>query len=380
MRPFALGVDFRRASQPMRDLLADLPHPALPPGCGEALWLIAPDRVELHGTANDPLGPLMVWQELGAPEPYIHWDRAALRHLARVTAGLESPLTGDPSMPDHVKAAARTASAHGAFGSDLGQRVMMALGIAHQARTVGGLADYPKRIGIQAVTAAQRLHGGLKQASLLVIGEAAETLAKPFVEAGVGSIFTLARDGEFALRLGGQAVPPEPLADSLARGDIVVTGLSLGRPVIEAEDLRTALKVRRRRPILLIDGGLPADVAPDAAEFDDIFTYTLADLADMAYQDGASVLTQAASLIDKLVASAEGESAVLGALDALIDAQRVAALTRHPRDADKATRDFADRLLNRLRASLGPKADPALGQAAQQLFGLMDDFDKDSER
>lgn len=378
MRPFALGVDFRRASQPLRDMLANLRHPATPAGCESALWLIAPDRIELHGTAADEIGPLMAWQELGAPEPYIHWDRAALRHLARVTAGLESPLAGDPRTVDYVKSAARAAASHGALGSELGARVMMALGIAQRARSETALGSFSRLIGEQAIAAAQRLHGNLKKRSLLVIGEAAETLAMPFVAAGIGSTFTLARDGEFALRLKGQAVPPEPLADSLARGDIVITSLSLGRPVIEAEDLKAALKARRQRPILLIDGGSPPDIAPDVAGLDDVFTYALADLSDMAYQDGAAVLTAAGALIDKLVLSAAAENPVASAIAALLETERQAALARYPKDAEAATRDLIEQIQGRLKGALG--SDPNLGEAAERLFGLMDDFDKDSRR
>lgn len=380
MRPFALGVDFRRASQPLRDMLANLRHPATPTGCDSALWLIAPDRIELHGSADDPLGPLMAWQELGAPEPYVHWDHAALRHLARVAAGLESPLVGDARMVDHVKSAARTAASHGALGSELGARVMMALGIAQRARSETALGSFAQLIGEQALATARRLHGDLKKRSLLVIGEAAESLAMPFVKAGIGSTFTLARDGEFALRLKGQAVPPEPLAESLARGDIVVTSLSLGRPVIEAEDLKAALKARRQRPILLIDGGSPADIAPDVAGLDDVFTYGLADLSDMAYQDGAAVLTAAGALIDKLVLSAAAETPVLSAIAAMMETERQAALARHPKDAEAATRDLVERLQGRLKTALGTDANAGLGEAAQRLFGLMDDFDKDSKR
>jgi len=44
------------------------------------------------------------------------------------------------------------------------------------------------------------------------------------------------------------------------------------------------LQVRRRRPILVIDTGIPAEVDARAEELDDIFLYTLNDLEQVAMQ------------------------------------------------------------------------------------------------
>ena len=45
-----------------------------------------------------------------------------------------------------------------------------------------------------------------------------------------------------------------------------------------------ALRKRRRRPMLFLDGGVPANVDPDVHDIDDAFVYSLDDLEQVALQ------------------------------------------------------------------------------------------------
>ncbi|MFO1118918.1 MAG: hypothetical protein U1E38_01890 [Rhodospirillales bacterium] len=49
-------------------------------------------------------------------------------------------------------------------------------------------------------------------------------------------------------------------------------------PVIQAEMARAALRVRRNRPMVIVDTGLPGDVDPLADRLDGVFLYTPDDL------------------------------------------------------------------------------------------------------
>ena len=74
------------------------------------------------------------------------------------------------------------------------------------------------------------------------------------------------------------------LPAALAAADIVVSAQGAGRPVVTAEAMAQAIKVRRHRPVLLIDVAVPADVEPAVDRLDDVFRYELDDLERAAMQ------------------------------------------------------------------------------------------------
>ena len=45
--------------------------------------------------------------------------------------------------------------------------------------------------------------------------------------------------------------------------------------------LERAVKARRHAPILIVDLAVPRDVEPEAAELDDVFLYSVDDLAEI---------------------------------------------------------------------------------------------------
>lgn len=387
MRPFVVGLDFRRSSLPQRQMLMHLPHNPFPPGCAEAMWLVTPERVELHGTAADPVAPLMAWQEasggaFGLPDPYLWWDRDAQVWLAQVTAGGQSLLPGDPRPLEDIRVAARRAAAFGGLGPGLGERLMLAQGVARRVRQETGLAAYPARLALQIVALAERIFESWPQCRLLVMGEAAEPLLPALVQAGPASVAVLAQDEGMARRHGAEWLTPEPLPQTLARGDILITALGLGRPVIAAADLKQALKQRRRRPILLIDLSQPGDCESEVAGLEDVFLYTSADLAGLAAVAGFApdrLIRDAESLITRLLTAAARQPALVTALDFWAESHRQAALAANPGDATAATADMLNRLLSRPRAAL-LDGGGGLDVAVQRLFGLSVTLDEDEER
>ena len=76
----------------------------------------------------------------------------------------------------------------------------------------------------------------------------------------------------------------EELDQGLVRADITVTAAGLGKYLVEKEVVDRALRSRRYRPMLFLDGGLPNDIEPEVHDLGDAFVYTLDDLERVAQQ------------------------------------------------------------------------------------------------
>ena len=97
----------------------------------------------------------------------------------------------------------------------------------------------------------------------------------------------------------------EELDQGLVRADITVTAAGLGKYLVEKEAVDRALRSRRYRPMLFLDGGLPNDIEPGVHDLGDAFVYTLDDLEQVAQQgrmQREAVAREAWAIVDAEVA------------------------------------------------------------------------------
>jgi glutamyl-tRNA reductase len=147
--------------------------------------------------------------------------------------------------------------------------------------------------------------------------------------------------------------------------------------------MERALKRRRHRPVLVIDGGVPGDVEPTVDELDDAFVYTLDDLEQVARQGRAgreAAAEEAWRIVDGEVAAwrrarAERDAVpTLVALRSHFEAMRDEVLAANPgADAAEATRRLVNRLLHLPSEALRGLAGSAAGdsdEAARLVAGL----------
>jgi glutamyl-tRNA reductase len=117
---------------------------------------------------------------------------------------------------------------------------------------------------------------------LIGVGEMVELAATYFVAQRPQAVLvanrTLARGEEFAERFGGEAIALAELPARIAEYDIVITGTASTLPILGKGLIERALKLRKHRPMFIVDFAVPRDVEPEAAELRDLFLYTIDDL------------------------------------------------------------------------------------------------------
>lgn len=157
-----------------------------------------------------------------------------------------------------------------------------------------------------AVKVAQDLHGDIPRCRALLVGlgETGWLIAEQFQRAGIGVLNLTGpsrRTEREAARRHLSFRPFDTLAEALAVSDIVITAAGQSRYLIDRTAAAAALDLRRSRPILFVDAGIPSDIDPAVDALSDAFLYTLQDierLAEKGQLDRKAEAREAEAMVD----------------------------------------------------------------------------------
>jgi glutamyl-tRNA reductase len=282
----------------------------------EAVVLSTCNRSEVYLVADDPdaAGAVasaalsrLAGVELGAALPSLSGS-GAVRHLFRVTAGLESMVIGEAEVQGQVRRAYELALSHGTSGPVSNRLFQDALRAGKRVRSETGISRSAASVASVAVDLARRTLGGLAGRHVLVVGAGkhGELTARTLAEQGAGTVFVASRAHEradsLALRFGGEAVSFDDLPRQLARADLVLTCTSCPHRILTRADLAGA------GPLVVIDTAVPRDVEPAARDLPNVRLYDLDDIqGELARNLSAreAELAHAEPIVDEEVASFE---------------------------------------------------------------------------
>jgi glutamyl-tRNA reductase len=222
---------------------------------------------------------------------YHHYDREAVRHLFRVSAGLDSMLLGEAEILGQVREAYRFAHENGATGPVLNRLFQGALEVGKRVRTETELGTRPVSVASAGVKLAERIFGKLNERTALVLGAGAisEQVVEQLRSRGIAHLFVMNRSQEraenLAQQFGGKVIAWGEWETALKGPDVVVASVSAEEPVLRREMLARAMAARGNRSLLLMDLGLPRNIEAAAADLYNVYVYNVDDLTDIVQQN-----------------------------------------------------------------------------------------------
>jgi len=270
-------------------------------------------------------------------------DGQAARHAFRVASGLDSMVLGEPQILGQLKDAVRAADAAGALGTTLSQLFQRSFAVAKEVRTSTEIGAHSISMAAAAVRLSGQLFEDLTRVKVLFVGagEMIELCATHFAAKNPKAIAianrTLERGEKLATRFGGEVMRLADLPDRLHEFDAVISCTASTLPIIGLGAVERALKKRRHRPMFMVDLAVPRDIEPEVKALDDVYLYTVDDLAGVvqtAQANRQAAVAQAEAIVDAGVQSfmhwVDQRSAVplIQQLNAQADAWRAAELTR----------------------------------------------------
>src|SRR5947199_1145325 len=283
----------------------------------EAAILSTCNRTELYVSSEQPQAVaawLAQYHRLGPGELasylYTFHKEQAVRHAFRVASGLDSMVLGEQQILGQMKDAARAAQSAGTLGTVLHKLFQRSFAVAKEVRSTTRIGASSVSMAAAAVKLAARIFPSLREQKVLFIGagEMIELCATHFAAQGPARIAvanrTVERAGKLAARFNGGAIELKSLPDHLHEYDIVVSSTASSLPILGKGLVERALRARRRRPIFMVDLAVPRDIEPEAAELDDVFLYSIDDLAQLVSTNidaRRSAVAQAEAIIDTQV-------------------------------------------------------------------------------
>jgi len=347
MSTFVLGINHNTASVDVRERVAFAPekmHDALQQACAdvgldEIIIVSTCNRTELYcepgegkasGLPTDEVrSKLQQWlagyHELKAAQLadclYCHEETDAVRHAMKVASGLDSMVLGEPQILGQLKSAYAVAREAGTVGNNLSRLFEETFAVAKQVRTDTAIGESPVSVAFAAVTLAEHIFSDLTRVNALMIGagRTIELVIQHLKRAGVAHMAVANRTLERALELkekyGVDEVLFSDLHEQLEHADIVVSSTASQVPILGKGAVESALKARRHKPIFMVDLAVPRDIEPEVAELDDIYLYSVDDLAqviDASLQNRQDAAAEAEQIIAQGVASYEEKQRTLG--------------------------------------------------------------------
>lgn len=302
MQLFALGVNHHTAPVSIRERVAfppdvleralhGLTHENL---ASEAVILSTCNRTEIYCNTRSPEAVTHWFADFHKIErseinPYltIRSNTDAVRHAFRVASGLDSMVLGETQILGQLKQAVDRAQTAGSVGTLLSKLFQRTFAVAKDVRTATEIGANTVSMSAAAVSLAERIFPSIAEQSVLLIGagEMIELVATHFAARNPRRIMvinrTVERAHELCDRFGGEAAALTQLPELLHEFDIIVTSTASPLPILGLGLAERALKVRRHRPMFMVDLAVPRDIEAEVGDLSDVYLYTVDDLGEV---------------------------------------------------------------------------------------------------
>jgi glutamyl-tRNA reductase len=303
-----VGLNHRAAPVEVRERVAFDEHRLLDAlatmrratGADEAVILSTCNRVEIYSVRSAaPENELTLaarWlaghhgvpESLLTPALYRHAGFEAVRHLYRVTAGLDAMILGETQILGQVKRAYQAAHDGGHTGRTFNVIFQRALAVAKRLHATTGIGRGHVSVPSVAARLAEKVFQDLarRQVAIVGAGETGELTLEAFRDrSGLPPLIvnrTLENAERLAIRHGGRAASLSNLESTLADADVVITCMGSPDFQVTPDQVRTAMKVRRNEPMVILDLAVPRNVHPEVHRLENVYLFNVDDIETIA--------------------------------------------------------------------------------------------------
>ncbi len=303
-RPAVLG----EFTIPRAERATGVPRLAAAIGVRELVYLATCNRVEvafgLEGSAPIAVYRRRLFAVLAGRDPYPGeaeqtlraWqDEGAAEHLFLMTAGLDSARVGEREIAGQVREAVDESRAFDLFGARLDHVFTEALKVAKRVRPIT-----EQRIGrVSLVNIAlrhvfERLERTPGRVALVGVSPMTEQCARALAARDIPVLVvnrTFARAQSLATAVGGEGRALDAFCDAPDAVEALIVATSAQKPVFGRDVLeRLASRTPSGESPLVVDMGVPANVAPKDAAAADVSRIGMDDISEEAAADRGRVL------------------------------------------------------------------------------------------
>lgn len=290
--PLVIREQVAIAQETAKSMLRDLMTSG---AANEALVLSTCNRTEIYAYTSSGEATLKDWlaqhpqtaQIIHSNHWYWHHEQEAIKHILRVATGVDSMMIGESQILGQMKRAFSQAQEVGSVGSYLNRLLQRVFSVARQIRHHTAIGANPVSVAYAAVILAKRIYSELSNCHTLLIGsgQTIELTALHLKDFGVKRMVFCNRSIDKAKKLaeqfGAHAIESDEIPLYLQQAHIVISATSSPLPIIKKNTVECALKLGKRRDLLMIDLGIPRDIEPQTADLEGVYLYHLDHLQEI---------------------------------------------------------------------------------------------------
>ncbi|MEH7387737.1 glutamyl-tRNA reductase [Bacillus sp. JJ1521] len=218
--------------------------------------------------------------------PYLNIfeEEGAVDHLFHVTSGLNSMVVGETQILGQVRSSFLAAQDQGTSGTVFNHLFKQSITLAKRAHSETEIGSNAVSVSYAAVELAKKIFGDLSNKNVLILGagKMGELAAQNLHGSGVGKVTVMNRTLEKAQSLAdkfqGEARAIEELQCALVEADIMISSTGAKGYVVTKEMMQDVERMRKGRPLFMVDIAVPRDLDPGLADLESVFLYDIDDL------------------------------------------------------------------------------------------------------
>jgi len=214
---------------------------------------------------------------------YFLSNHDALVHMCKVASGIDSQVLGEQEILGQFKTAVKNAKEYNIIGKRLSYFADKVIEIAKKARTETNIGLNSLSVSGLALKLIKNIFEAPENQNVLVIG--AGSLSKSVIsnlyDKGIHNIRLVNRTiKKINLNKNFEILSSslDTLHDQLELADIVISSSITDLPIIGKGAIENALKVRKNKPILLIDLGVPRNIEDEIRDIEQAYLFSIDDI------------------------------------------------------------------------------------------------------
>ncbi|GIN60264.1 glutamyl-tRNA reductase [Robertmurraya siralis] len=223
-------------------------------------------------------------QQEFSPFLFVYEQDGAIDHLFNVACGLNSMVLGETQILGQVRSSFKEAQAKETTGTVFNQLFKQAITLAKRAHSETDIGANAVSVSYAAVELAKKIFGSLNGKHVLILGagKMGELAIQNLHGNGVSQVTVINRTFEkaknLAERFSGQAKSLNELQCALMEADILISSTGAKDFVITKDMMECVERLRKGKPLFMVDIAVPRDLDPKLTELDNVFLYDIDDL------------------------------------------------------------------------------------------------------
>jgi len=217
-------------------------------------------------------------------------DHDALVHMCKVASGIDSQVLGEQEIFGQFKNALKISSDQKIIGQNLSYLSNKVIEISKKARTETNIGLNSLSVSGLALNLINNIFENPQDQNVLIVGAGslAQSVIENLYKKGIRNIYSVNRSiKKIKLNANYEIMSSslDTLHDKLEESDIVISSSITEMPIIGKGAIENALRIRKNKPILLIDLGVPRNVEDEIRKIEQAYLFSIDDIEKITQEN-----------------------------------------------------------------------------------------------